>query len=126
MTSEIELDELRRRLDEDDLTLLDVRTAAEFAGSLGHHCDPRQGHIPGARNVPLDRFLSARSVDELRTLVDAPPGSEVVAYCHSGARSAYAADLLRAAGYEARNYVGSWHEWSSDPSLAVETSSAGG
>jgi thiosulfate/3-mercaptopyruvate sulfurtransferase len=40
------------------------------------------------------------------------PGSEVVAYCHSGSRSAFAAQVLRQLGYEARNYAGSWHEWS--------------
>jgi 3-mercaptopyruvate sulfurtransferase SseA len=28
--------------------------------------------------------------------------------------------VLRAAGYEARNYVGSWHEWSADSTLQVE------
>ena len=28
-----------------------------------------------------------------------------------------AVQVLAAAGYEARNYVGSWHEWSRDPSL---------
>ena len=26
---------------------------------------------------------------------------------------------LEGAGYEARNYVGSWHEWSADESLPV-------
>jgi 3-mercaptopyruvate sulfurtransferase SseA len=29
--------------------------------------------------------------------------------------------VLRAAGYDARNYVGSWHEWSRDDSLPAET-----
>jgi 3-mercaptopyruvate sulfurtransferase SseA len=32
-----------------------------------------------------------------------------------------AVQVLRAAGYEARNYVGSWHEWSRDPALPVES-----
>jgi rhodanese-related sulfurtransferase len=36
----------------------------------------------------------------------------VVAYCHSGQRSEIAAALLRAAGVDAANYEGSWHEWS--------------
>ena len=40
----------------------------------------------------------------------------MIAYCHSGGRSAMAVELLRAAGYDARNYVGSWHEWAADPS----------
>ena len=39
-------------------------------------------------------------------------GRRVVAYCHSGQRSELAAALLRAAGVDAVNYAGSWHEWS--------------
>jgi thiosulfate/3-mercaptopyruvate sulfurtransferase len=45
---------------------------------------------------------------------------EVVAYCHSGSRSALATLALRAAGYNARNYAGSWHEWSRHPELPLE------
>ena len=65
--------------------------------------------------------LLALSADELRARVAAPPGAEVIAYCHSGARSALAVDLLVGAGFGARNYVGSWHEWSRDESLDAET-----
>lgn len=106
------LDELRARLDEDELTVLDVRTPLEFEGAAGAHCDPRQGHIPGAVNVPLERILACRSADEVRGTVGLPAGAEVVAYCHSGSRSRFAAQVLEGAGYRARNYVGSWHEWS--------------
>ena len=49
---------------------------------------------------------------EVRELVALPGGAEIVAYCHSGSRSAWAAEILVDAGYAARNYVGSWHEWS--------------
>jgi thiosulfate/3-mercaptopyruvate sulfurtransferase len=57
----------------------------------------------------------------VRALVGLPQGAELVAYCHVGSRSRFAVDVLRAAGYDARNYVGSWHEWSRDPSLPVES-----
>jgi thiosulfate/3-mercaptopyruvate sulfurtransferase len=46
----------------------------------------------------------------------------VIAYCHGGSRSAIATQMLRALGYEARNYVGSWHEWSRHDDLPVESS----
>ena len=48
------------------------------------------------------------------------PGAEIVAYCHSGSRSAIAAQALRSLGYDARNYVGSWHEWSRHDDLPIE------
>ena len=117
------LDELRRRLD-DGVVLLDVRSRPEFAGLAGAACDPRRGHIAGARNVPLDALLRCTTVDEVQALVGAPEGAEVVAYCHSGHRSAFAVQVLAAAGYEARNYVGSWHEWSRDPELPACTGTA--
>lgn len=117
---DVTLDELRRRLGEDGLALLDVRTPQEFDGSAGASCDPRQGHIAGARNLPLEVLLASRSADEVRAMVALPEGTEVVAYCHSGSRSGFAVQVLRGAGYEARNYPGSWHEWSRDPSLPAE------
>ena len=108
-------EELARRLGEDGLVVLDVRSAAEFSGEAGYPCDPRQGHIPGARNVDLRELLAAGDPAVIRELVGAPEGSEVIAYCHSGSRSAMATEVLRTAGYDARNYVGSWHEWAADP-----------
>jgi thiosulfate/3-mercaptopyruvate sulfurtransferase len=118
--ADIDRDELSRRLGEKGLLLLDVRTPHEFAGTAGAHCDARQGHIPGAFNIPLDRLLQSTSAVQVRALIGSAEGAEVVAYCHSGSRSAFAVQVLRAAGYDARNYVGSWHEWSADASLPVE------
>lgn len=114
---EVTRDELERRLGE--VPLIDVRTAAEYSGLAGYPCDARQGHIRGARHVELDELLG-RSPDDVRALVALPQGSELVVYCHSGARSAHAAEVLRAAGYHARNYVGSWHEWSADARLPAD------
>ena len=121
---DIALDELRGRLGEQSLVLLDVRTPYEFSGGAGARCDPRQGHIPGALNVPLERLLASSSSEQVRAVVGVPLGAEIVVYCHSGSRSAFATQVLRAAGYEARNYVGSWHEWSRDESLPAEPASS--
>ena len=113
---DIAKDELAARLGDATLTILDVRTSAEFSGAGGYPCDPRQGHIPGARNVEHTELL-ARSPEDVREILGVPSGAEVVVYCHSGQRSAFAAQALRAAGYDARNYAGSWHEWSRDAGL---------
>jgi thiosulfate/3-mercaptopyruvate sulfurtransferase len=117
---DVTLAELRTRLGEEGLVVLDVRSRLEFTGTAGAHCDPRQGHIAGARNVPLDELLACRCAEDVRVLVGAPEGTEIVAYCHSGSRSRFAAEVLRGAGYRARNYLGSWHEWSRDPELPGE------
>jgi thiosulfate/3-mercaptopyruvate sulfurtransferase len=119
--SDVTGEELARRLGEDGLVVLDVRSAAEFSGEAGYPCDPRQGHIPGARNVDLRELLAAGDSAVIRELVGAPEGSEVIAYCHSGSRSAMATEVLRTAGYEVRNYVGSWHEWAADESLSIDS-----
>jgi thiosulfate/3-mercaptopyruvate sulfurtransferase len=115
-------DELAARLDDGSLTILDVRTDEEFRGKGGYPCDPRQGHIPGARHVHVQELFAGpglpRSREEVRALVG--EAEEVVAYCHSGSRSALATLALRAAGYNARNYAGSWHEWSRHPELPAE------
>jgi thiosulfate/3-mercaptopyruvate sulfurtransferase len=118
---ELTLDDLVDRLDDPGLVVLDVRTDAEYSGVTGYPCDPRQGHIPGARNVDVAEILE-RSPEDLRRLVGLPEGTEIVAYCHSGSRSGMAAAALRAAGYDAKNYVGSWHEWSRRDDLPAEPS----
>lgn len=117
--TDVTLAELARRLHEEGLVLLDVRTAAEYGGAGGYPCDARQGHVPGARSVDVQQLLGL-APEGIRALVGAPAGAEVIAYCHSGGRSGVAVQLLRAAGYEARNYIGSWHEWSADEALPVE------
>jgi thiosulfate/3-mercaptopyruvate sulfurtransferase len=61
-----------------------------------------------------------RPREEIQALVELPEGAELVAYCHSGSRSARATLALRAAGYRARNYAGSWHEWSRHSELPLE------
>jgi thiosulfate/3-mercaptopyruvate sulfurtransferase len=111
--------ELAGRLGEPGLVLLDVRSPGEYDGSAGAPCDPRQGHVPGARNLDVNELLGL-TTEALVERIGAPPGAEVIAYCHSGARSAHAVDVLREAGFAARNYVGSWHEWSRDATLPIE------
>ena len=115
-------DELMSRLEDGTLTLLDVRTPDEYAGRGGYPCDPRQGHIPGARHLHVEALYSGpgrpRAPEDIRGLVG--EAGDVVAYCHSGSRSALATLAFRHAGYDARNYTGSWHEWSRHSELPFE------
>ena len=109
-------EELRDRLQDEALAILDVRSEDEYHGRGGYPCDPRQGHIPGARLLQVERLFAAPGRPHepwgIRELAGLPEGAEIVAYCHSGSRSALGALALRSAGYDARNYPGSWHEWS--------------
>ena len=86
--------ELKEELDQGrDLLLLDVREPLEY----------EINRIPGSRLVPL-----AELPGRLDTLGSAP---DIVAYCKTGARSATAAQLLRSAGFHARNLAGGIEEW---------------
>ena len=105
---------LASHLGDDDLVVGDVR------GPNAH----MRGHIPGAKHVEVGQLYAGpgqpESPERIRELVGAPEGAEVVAYCHSGSRSALATLALRSAGYDARNYAGSWHEWSRHAELPLE------
>ena len=120
------LEELVGRLDDPALAIVDVRRPDEFSGRDGYPCDPRQGHIPGARQIEVGTLFAGPgrplSAEEIRERVGLPEGASIVAYCHSGSRSALASMAFRFAGYDARNYTGSWHEWSRHPELPFEKS----
>jgi rhodanese-related sulfurtransferase len=75
-------------------TLVDVRTAAEFAS----------GHLPGAINVPVDEL--PRRYAEIGN-----PAKAVVVYCRSGVRSAAAATELKARGFTQVINLGGMGRW---------------
>ena len=71
--------ELMSRLGDETLTILDVRTPDEYAGRRGNQCDPRQGHIPGARNLDVQALFEGpgrpASPERVRELVGLPEGA---------------------------------------------------
>src|SRR5262245_19011243 len=108
-------DEIARRLGEPGLTLLDVRDEHDHAGRDRTACCTRRGRIPGSVRIEWTEFLEGgryRSPQAVRGLLEArgiDPGSEVVPFCHRGARSANAYyALVRAGVRRVRNYIGSW------------------
>jgi len=112
--ADVTLEELRRRLGDDDFVLLDVRTRLEFDGEAGAHCDPRQGHIPGAMSVPLAQLE--------RRLSELPRRREVVAYCRGPycVLAIEAVTRLRARGYRAVRLEAGIPDWRAR-GLPVET-----
>ncbi len=94
--AQVDATTLARQRETGEVEVLDVRSAAEFAG----------GHVPGARNVPLGDLSG--SLDALPT--DRP----IIVHCQGGARSAIAASLLDAHGFsQVRNLAGGFNEWMS-------------
>jgi glyoxylase-like metal-dependent hydrolase (beta-lactamase superfamily II) len=81
----VSLDELQMLLGNDAIELLDVREAEERD----------EGHVPGSRHLP---YRTARAAAEAGLL----NGRPVVTICESGARAAFAASVLQAAGVDAR------------------------
>jgi rhodanese-related sulfurtransferase len=88
-------EELARRLQDDDLVVLDVRPATEYAA----------GHLPGAVSIPVGELR--------RRLAELPADREIVAYCR-GPYCAFAHEavaLLRQEGFSARRLEDGLPEW---------------
>ncbi|MCT2593809.1 rhodanese-like domain-containing protein [Streptomyces sp. N2-109] len=79
-----------------EFTLIDVRTPGEYAS----------GHLPGARNIPLDRLDEA-----LPALRAAGARSALLVVCASGARSARACQTLAEADTAAATLAGGTAAW---------------
>jgi thiosulfate/3-mercaptopyruvate sulfurtransferase len=114
--------ELRGRLGERGLALLDARAPERYAGER-EPIDPVAGHIPGAANVPFAELApdgSFLAPGELRARLEGG-GGELVAYCGSGVTACTLLLAAEVAGLPGgRLYPGSWSEWSG-LGLPVET-----
>ena len=103
----VDLDELQRLVEEGDVMLLDVRPELEY----------RQGHIAGARSIPVAELE--------RRLAEVPRDREVVAYCR-GPYCVYsdeAAKLLQRKGFQVRRFSAGFPEWRA-AGLPVEANGA--
>ena len=120
-TDTITTDELRDRLDDPALTLLDVRPLAAYNG-WRQAGEARGGHIPGAVAFPADWLRSVDEPEIARLLASkrVAPGRDVVVY---GSGADDAATVVEALGrfgiLGARSYAG-FGAWAADASLPVE------
>ena len=79
INQKISADEAKMMMDAGGVTVVDVRSAAEYA----------MGHVPGAALVPLDT-LAAQAKTALPDL-----DATLLVYCRSGNRSGAAAKMLK-------------------------------
>ncbi|MFD3374846.1 MULTISPECIES: rhodanese-like domain-containing protein [unclassified Streptomyces] len=82
-----------------DLTVIDVRTAGEYAS----------GHLPGALNIPLDQVR--RALPDLR---HAAERGDILMVCASGNRSRVACELLAGEGIAAATLAGGTTAWAAE------------
>ncbi len=113
----ISTDELLDELDNPDFHVLDVRSAAEYAG--GDVRSAHGGHVPGARHLEwtmlLDDEGQLRDDDDLRKQFAPVTGSldqPVIVYCQTHQRSSVSYVALKHLGYtDVRAIDGAWSNW---------------
>ncbi|MEU9988228.1 sulfurtransferase [Streptomyces sp. NPDC048045] len=105
--------------------LLDARAGERYRGEV-EPIDRVGGHIPGAVSAPTNenvgpdgRFLPAAELRDRFKALGVSDDAEVGVYCGSGVSGAHEVLALAVAGVPSALYVGSWSEWSSDPSRPV-------
>jgi thiosulfate/3-mercaptopyruvate sulfurtransferase len=112
--------------------LVDARAAERFEGR-SETIDKVAGHIPGARNRFFKDNLAPdgtmRDTASLRAaftgVLEGHAPADAVMYCGSGVTACHNLLAMEHSGLSgSRLYVGSWSEWSSDPSRPIETGPA--
>jgi thiosulfate/3-mercaptopyruvate sulfurtransferase len=126
--------EMVQAIDNPAIIKLDVRDRNEWLGlsSSPYAVDfcPRKGRIPNAvwlewhrlmtSDSEISMFRSTKEILEICQSVGITSDSVVYVYCFKGSRAANTLIALRMAGIDARNYFGSWNEWSRDFSLLID------
>lgn len=94
----ITANEAKALMDSQDVTIVDVRTAQEYA----------DGHIPGAINIPVESIGSDKPAELTDTDAD------LIVYCRTGVRSKQASDKLVGLGYSHVNDMGGIVDWTGE------------
>ena len=121
-------DDVEAAIGNADVTLLDARTAEEFAGTDLRN-NPRGGAIPTA--MPLfweetlaGEFQQFKPAAELEGLFESrglSKGDQIITYCQGGGRAAHELFMLYLMGYDdVQLYMGSMEDWSRQADRPLE------
>lgn len=112
----VEVDEVREKLGDDAVTIIDSREGARYRGEV-EPIDHVAGHIPGA----INRFWAeGRDADgkyksgeaQAARFEGLPVDGETIVYCGSGVTACPNVLALDEAGFtNVRLYAGSWSDW---------------
>jgi thiosulfate/3-mercaptopyruvate sulfurtransferase len=111
-----EMDEVKERLGDDSLSLIDSREAPRYRGEV-EPLDKVAGHIPGAINRFWKDGLTEsgswkKASDQADRFADLDRDRELIVYCGSGVTATPNVIALQEAGFsKVRLYAGSWSDW---------------
>ncbi|MDX8126399.1 sulfurtransferase [Methylomonas sp. OY6] len=123
----LDADQVANGLATRKITLIDARAPERFHGRQ-EPIDPVAGHVPKARNRPLQTNLDKSGLflpaDQLRqqfsALVAPYPAEQVVHMCGSGVTACHNLLAMEIAGLTgSKLYAGSWSEWITNRNRAV-------
>lgn len=115
------LEDVEKMIQQKNATLVDARPNAEFTGEKFSEDVPRAGHIPGAQGIYWVDLVRSKEDPvlkppaELRQIFESHGASAqapVVSYCRTGVQASFDYFVAKYLGYDSRNYVSSFYEWS--------------
>lgn len=126
----VNLDEVKKLTGKPGVTMIDPRPEKLFRGEEDVFI--RNGHIPGAVNIPWVTFTQADNPHKLKSLEEIKqilaekkinPSNDIIVTCSTGREATLQYIVLKhLLGYpKVRIYEGSWTEYSSYPNLPIAT-----